>query len=447
MNQSVFSGRRKSLRMAVEYKLSALGARARPTARHQNWTSAWYCLADRSGGLVGAQTLAAVARRSFSNQPFKRCRINRGSAAAVPQDVQKQRTRRREVAAGTQRGDEHRQRRRVPAQAPPDGLFHHLPRGVHVPSSHAPSDNDAERRGVRRAPGALHAPQHAARGGHVAPVAERAEVDTVDARAGDDPAQEHFVERLLDGVEPSAVAERAEETLELREARGDAVAVHPLGHDLVRLGVHPLAQERADDGAVVGAARRDAPPAHVVEERERVPGGAAAEGGEDRAAVARVRVEEERRHAAEDVRGGGRLAGAAERGGEDAERGGVRGRVRRGAEEHGRGGAEEHRGPGGAAAERGQEGVEGARRAVGSAEEGRGGGEAAVARQGGQQAVLVVRGVRVAAPGHRSTGLEAWSRARHCDEAYMQLKKDHTCWEFFFSPLNKGSQSCALYIH
>jgi hypothetical protein len=85
---------------------------------------------------------------------------------------------------------------------------------------------------------------------------------------------------------------------------------------------------------------------------------------------------------------------------------------------------------------------------VGSAEEGRGGGEAAVARQGGQQAVLVVRGVRVAAPGHRSTGLEAWSRARHCDEAYMQLgKKDHTCWEFFFSPLNKGSQSCALYIH
>ncbi|ONM03751.1 UDP-glucuronic acid decarboxylase 6 [Zea mays] len=38
------------------------------------------------------------------------------------------------------------------------------------------------------------------------------------------------------------------------------------------------------------------------------------EGGEDRATVARVRVKEERRHAAEEVRGGGGLAGAAERG-------------------------------------------------------------------------------------------------------------------------------------
>jgi hypothetical protein len=68
------------------------------------------------------------------------------------------------------------------------------------------------------------------------------------------------------------------------------------------------------------------------------------EGGEDRATVARVRVKEERRHAAEEVRGGGGLAGAAERGGEDAERGGVRGRVRRDAEEHGGGRVEERRG-------------------------------------------------------------------------------------------------------
>jgi hypothetical protein len=39
--------------------------------------------------------------------------------------------------------------------------------------------------------------------------------------------------------------------------------------------------------------------------------------------VAWVRVEEERRHAAEEVRGGGGLTGAEERGGEDAGRGGV----------------------------------------------------------------------------------------------------------------------------
>jgi hypothetical protein len=71
-------------------------------------------------------------------------------------------------------------------------------------------------------------------------------------------------------------------------------------------------------------------PAHVVEERERVLGrrAPAAEGGEDHATVAWVRVEEERRHAAEEVRGGGGLAGAAERGGEDVERGGVGGAMR-----------------------------------------------------------------------------------------------------------------------
>jgi hypothetical protein len=43
-----------------------------------------------------------------------------------------------------------------------------------------------------------------------------------------------------------------------------------------------------------------------------------AEGGEDRAVVAWVQVEEERRHAAEEVRGGGGLAGVAESSGEDA---------------------------------------------------------------------------------------------------------------------------------
>ena len=128
------------------------------------------CLADHSGGL-GAPTLAAVARRSFSNQPLKCRRISRGSAAAVPQDVQQQRTRRRETAAGTQRGDQLRQRGRVPAQAPPDGLPRHLPRGVHIPGGHAPGGDDAKRPGVRRAPGALHAAQHPARGGQVAPVA------------------------------------------------------------------------------------------------------------------------------------------------------------------------------------------------------------------------------------------------------------------------------------
>jgi hypothetical protein len=87
-------------------------------------------------------------------------------------------------------------------------------------------------------------------------------------------------------------------------------------------------------------------PAHVVEERERVPGRRAptAEGGEDRATVAWVRVEEERQHAAEEVRGGGGLADAAERGGEDAGRGDVEGRVRRGVEEHGGGRTEERRG-------------------------------------------------------------------------------------------------------
>lgn len=146
------------------------------------------CLADRSGGLVGAQTLAVVARRSFSNQPLKRRRINRGSPTAVTQDVQQQRTRPRDMAASTQRGDELRQRRRVPAKAPPDGLPRHLPRGVHITSSHAPGSDDAERPGVRRTPDALHAPQHPARGGHVAHVAERAEVDAVDARRGRSPA-------------------------------------------------------------------------------------------------------------------------------------------------------------------------------------------------------------------------------------------------------------------
>jgi hypothetical protein len=397
----------------VEYKLS------RPPPK---LTSAWHRL--------DAQTLADGARCA-SNQLLKDRSINRGSAAAVPQDVQQQGTRPCDVAAGAQRGDQLRQRGRVPAQAPPDGIPRHLPRGLHVPGGHAPGGDDAEGPGVRRAPGALHAPQHPARGGQVAPVAQRAEVDAVDARARDEPAQEHFVERLLDGVQPSALAERAEQPLELREARGNAVGGHPPGHDLVRLGGHPLAQERADDGVVVGPRRRDAPPAHVVEEIERVPGrrAPAAEGGEDRAAVAGVRVEEERRHAADEVRGGGGLAGAAERGGEDAERGGVGGRVRRGAEEHGGGGAEERRGRPRGAAQRGQEGVEGAGRAVDRAEQGRGGGEAAVARKGGQQAVLVVvlpRCVRprfgAAAHAHRSTGLDHCNRRlalAKCDEAYM----------------------------
>jgi hypothetical protein len=60
--------------------------------------------------------------------------------------------------------------------------------------------------------------------------------------------------------------------------------------------------------------------------------------------VAWVRVEEERRHATEEVRGSGGLTSAAERDGEDAGRGGVGACVWRGAEEHGGGCAEERRG-------------------------------------------------------------------------------------------------------
>jgi len=117
--------------------------------------------------------------------------------------------------------------------------------------------------------------------------------------------------------------------LQLREPRRHPVGVHLLRHDLV--------PSRRSASRTALWSDRLAPPAHVLQKRERVRiGDEPAKGGEDRTAVARVRIEE-CGHAAQEVGGGGGSLGAAEGGREDAEGCGVGGRAVSGGEESGGG--------------------------------------------------------------------------------------------------------------